>query len=157
MSQAPVGDIAQLGVLVRVRSRERDRREQVFLARRRDHETREAELRHRREQLTSEQQLHETALRLRTSSPADALLGDYLIAQRSVIEALCCQEQEASDAVECSSRDLNQARSEHHRAQVRLDLLDSQLGIAQRHELRRRARKSEDDRPENLAASKVTL
>lgn len=148
MSEAPVGTIAQLGVLTRVRGRERDRREQAFIACRRDHETREAELQHCREELSTQERRHEAALRLRSLSPADALLGDYLITQRDAIETLARDEQEASEAAQRSFTELVQARSDHNRAQVRLDVLEDQLSIARRHEMRRQARKGEDALPD---------
>ena len=156
MSQAPVGSIAQLGVLTRVRGRERDRRQQAFIACRRDHDLREAELRDRQQDLSMEEQRHEAALRLRTLSPADALLGDYLIAQRSAVETRSRDEQQAAEAVQRSLHDLLQARIDNHRAQVRLGVLEDQLCLAQRHERRRQARKGEEARPEGMPADLTT-
>lgn len=139
MSQA----IDKLGVLVRVRSRERDRREQAFIARRRDHERCEAQLARQRQELDFAEQRHQAAMRLRASSPADVLLHEYLITQRCEIEALAHTEQEAREAVRQSSHDLAEARTDHHRAQVRLDVLEGQLGAARRSEVRRVARKND--------------
>ncbi len=157
MSQPPVGDIDQLGILVRVRGRERDRQEQAFIACARDHERRQAELQLCRNELISEEQRHEAALRLRASAPVDALLHDYLITRHSAIEALSRQELDATDAVRRTGEDLAQARSDHHRANVRLDVAENQLDLARKHKVKQRARKSDDASQEGVLAARGAL
>lgn len=147
----------QLGVLVRVRGRERDRREQAFIAERREHESREAELRRRQEALAASQARHLAALRLRASSPGDTLLSEYLITQQAAVVTLSEDERQASEDVERSAESLAEARSAHHRAQVRLDVLEDQLAGARRQEARRLSRKQEAARPEGIPAHAVTI
>lgn len=133
----------QLGVLVRVRGRERDRREQAFIAERREYESREAELQDRQRQLAEMQARHEAALRQRAASPGDPLLADYLVTQRAEVHTASEEEKQASEAVDRSAETLAEARHEHHRAQVRLDVLNDQLATARRQDKRRLVRKQE--------------
>lgn len=151
MSQA----IDQLGVLVRVRGRECDRRERAFIAEHREHESREAELRRRRADLADATGRHEAALRLRASSPADALLSDYLITQRSALDTVAENERQASEDLSRAAQNLDTARSAHRRAIVRLDVLEDQLAVARRQETRRLGRKKEAAAPESLTGGGV--
>jgi hypothetical protein len=147
--------IDQLGVLVRVRGRECDRRERAFIAERREHESREAELRRRRTELAEATSRHEAALRLRAFSPGDALLGDYLITRRSALDTVIQDEQRASEDLSRSAQELDIARAAHRRAIVRLDVLQDQLAIARRQETRRLGRKQEAAAPEGQTRNGV--
>ncbi len=80
----------------------------------------------------------------RAESPCDPIVADYLRAEQ---ERLAACKQEAAlrgDALHGLRRDLAAAQRERQRAQIRLDVLESEHAGLQSRERRRRQRKRED-------------
>jgi hypothetical protein len=130
--------------IIGIRRRERDRRETEARLAHEAFECQERALEEARYAVESACRSYENAERARAAAPCDPLVADYLRAEEERLAA--CKQEAAlrADALYGLRRDLAAARHERQRAQVRLDVLESEHATLQSRERRRSERKRED-------------
>lgn len=136
--------------IIGIRRRERDRRETQARNMHEAFDHAERALEQARRAVESACRSCEAAERARAAAPCDALVADYLRAEQHQL-ATCKQEASLRvDALHGLRRDLAAAQHERQRAQVRLDVLESEYATAQSRERRRSERKREGALPAAL-------
>ncbi|MET1755791.1 hypothetical protein ABVV53_10025 [Novosphingobium sp. RD2P27] len=133
--------------VIGIRRRERDRRETEARLAHEAYETAEAELERARHAVDTACRTCENAQRARAASPCDTLVADYVHAEHERLE-LCRQEAASrAEMLAAAQRAVSAARFERQRAQVRLDVLETEHAAIRGRERRRSERKREEAQP----------
>lgn len=137
----------QLLTLIGIRRRERDRREAAVREAHGAFEAAQDAVDEARRAVDAARRASAAAQRARCEAPCDMLIADHCRAEHDRLEG--CQTQVAACAqeLEAAQQTLAAARLERQRAQVRLDVLESEHSSAQARERRRGERKREDALP----------